>query len=45
MGAELLAVLFHNGAAVPVIWIVGLVLIVAGVISMDVVASFSASCW
>jgi len=29
-----LAVLFRHGAAVPLIWIIGLILIVAGVISM-----------
>ncbi|MGD0439424.1 MAG: hypothetical protein ABSB52_02245 [Acidimicrobiales bacterium] len=34
MRAQSLAVLFHSGAAVPLIWIVGLVLIVAGVVSM-----------
>lgn len=34
MGAETLAALFRHGAAVPIIWIIGLVLIVAGVISM-----------
>lgn len=34
MGADNLAALFHHGAAVPIIWVVGLVLIVAGVISM-----------
>ena len=34
MAVESLAALFRHGAAVPVIWIVGLILIVAGVISM-----------
>lgn len=34
MTAQLLAVLFRGGAAVPLIWIVGLVLIVAGVVAM-----------
>jgi hypothetical protein len=34
MGVETLAALFHHGAAVPIIWILGLVLIVAGVIAM-----------
>ncbi|MGH9171709.1 MAG: hypothetical protein ACRD0Z_12690 [Acidimicrobiales bacterium] len=29
-----LAALFHHGAAVPLVWIIGLVLIVAGGISM-----------
>jgi predicted phage tail protein len=29
-----MAALFHGGAAVPLIWIIGLVLIVGGVISM-----------
>jgi hypothetical protein len=26
--------LFHHGAAVPLVWVVGLVLIVAGIIAM-----------
>ncbi len=34
MGTETLAALFHHGAAVPVIWIVGLILIIAGVVTM-----------
>ena len=34
MAVESLAALFRHGVAVPVIWIVGLILIVAGVISM-----------
>jgi hypothetical protein len=34
MGTETLAALFHHGAAVPIIWIVGLVLIIAGVVAM-----------
>jgi hypothetical protein len=29
-----LAALFHHGAAVPIIWVVGLILIVAGVVTM-----------
>ena len=32
--ATTLAALFHGGAAVPIIWIIGLVLIIAGLISM-----------
>jgi hypothetical protein len=31
MGTETLAALFHHGAAVPIIWIVGLI---AGVVAM-----------
>ncbi|MGA3215289.1 MAG: hypothetical protein ABSD97_06320 [Acidimicrobiales bacterium] len=34
VGTETLAALFHHGAAVPVIWIVGLILIIAGVVTM-----------
>jgi hypothetical protein len=34
VGAETLAALFHHGAAVPVVWVLGLVLIVAGVVAM-----------
>ena len=29
-----LAVLFHTGAAVPLVWIIGLLLIIAGVITL-----------
>lgn len=34
MGTESLAALFHHGAAVPIIWVVGLILIVAGTVAM-----------
>ena len=34
MAAETLAALFHHGAAVPLIWVVGLVLIAAGIFTM-----------
>ena len=34
MGAETLAALFHHGAAVPIIWVLGLILIVAGIVAM-----------
>jgi hypothetical protein len=34
MRSGVLAALFHHGAAVPLIWVVGLVLIIAGVVAM-----------
>ena len=46
MGAETLAALFRHGATVPITaWIIGLVLIVAGVISMVRRASYWALSW